>query len=203
MSALEAERPWWWTAPNLVTLSRLCVAPVLLALARAGASRAFLALFCVALLTDVVDGKLARWLGQTSVKGARLDSWADFALYTTVPLGAYWLRPDLLRDEALSFWLIVGSMIVPKLYGFLKFRKLTGYHTRGAVLGAYLVGIATVLMFADVSIWPFRIAAFLVVIPKLEEMAITTVLPRQVTMVKSLRRALDLRRELLGSPLPH
>jgi len=196
---VPAPRPWWWTVPNLVTLSRLFLVPVLLVLARAGESRIFLALFCLSLITDIADGKLARWLGQASEKGARLDSWADFATYTTVPLCAYWLKPALLRDEALSFWLIAGSLIVPKLYGFAKFRKLTGYHTRGAVISAYIVGTATVLMFADVSIWPFRIAAFLVLLPKLEEMAITTVLPRQVTMVKSLRRALELRREILQS----
>jgi len=194
---VPAPRPWWWTVPNLVTLSRLFLAPVLLVLAYAGESRIFLALFCVSLLTDVADGELARRLGQASEKGARLDSWADFATYTTVPLCAYWLKPALLRDEALSFWLIAGSMVVPKLYGFAKFRKLTGYHTRGAVISAYIVGTATVLMFADVSIWPFRIAALLVLPPKLEEMAITTVLPRQVTMVRSLRRALELRREIL------
>src|SRR5262249_17525816 len=70
MSTLEARRPWWWTAPNLVTLSRLALVPVLLVLARAGASRAFLALFCASLITDIVDGKLARWLGQASEKGA-------------------------------------------------------------------------------------------------------------------------------------
>jgi CDP-diacylglycerol--glycerol-3-phosphate 3-phosphatidyltransferase len=91
-------------------------------------------------------------------------------------------------------------MIVPKLYGFAKFGRLTSYHTRGAVLAAYLVGGATVLMFAHLAIWPFRIAAILVIVPKLEEMAITTVLPRQVTMVPSLRRAIALRRELLARP---
>ena len=43
-------------------------------LARAGESRSFLALFCVSLITDIADGKLARWLGQASEKGVRLDS---------------------------------------------------------------------------------------------------------------------------------
>lgn len=187
-----------WTVPNLVTLSRLFMVPALIALAHAGAANVFLALLIISALTDAVDGKLARWLGQSSEFGARLDSWADFATYSTLPLCTYWLRPEVVRDEAPYFWLIVFSFVVPKLYGFLKFGKLTSYHTRGTHLIAYVVWIATVLMFAGVSIWPFRLAAFFILIPKLEELAITTVLPRPVTMVRSLPRALEIRRELLA-----
>ena len=178
-------RPALWTAPNLVTLSRLIFVPLLLALAYVGAANAFLTLLCISLVTDIVDGKLARRLGQASEFGARLDSWADLA-----------------RDEAPYFWLLAASLVVPKVYGFLKFGKLTGYHTRGSVLSAYVVGIAIVTAFADLAAWPLRLAALFVVLPTLEDMAITTVLPRQVTMVPSLRRALELRRELTAPPPP-
>lgn len=180
---------------NLVTLLRLALAPVLAIVAFLRLPRTFLALLCLSLSTDIIDGRLARWSGQAGEFGARLDSWADFATYCTIPLCAYWLKPEVLHQEAGAFWLIVCSMILPKLYGFLKFRKLTAYHTRGAVIVAYLVGAGTILMFADVAIWPFRVAAVLVVLPKLEEIAITTVLPEQVTMVKSLRQALQIRRQ--------
>jgi hypothetical protein len=113
---------------------------------------------------------------------------------------ARWLRPDLVRDEAPWLWLLAVSLVAPKAYGFLKFGKLTGYHTRGSVLSSYVVGIAIVLAFADVAVWPLRLAALFVVLPTLEDMAITTVLPRQVTMVPSLRRALELRVQLRGQP---
>lgn len=195
---IAVARSPWLSAANLVSLFRLALAPILVALAYRHHESWFLACLCIALVSDIVDGKLARWLGQASELGARIDSWADFATYTTVPLCAYWLVPEVLADEAVYFWLIVASMILPKVYGFLKFRKLTCYHTRGAVAAAYVVGAATVLMFAGIAIWPFRIAAVLVVLPKLEEMAITTVLPEQVTMVRSLRVALRLRREILN-----
>jgi len=191
------QRSGLWTAPNIVTLSRLCLAPVLLALAYSGKSTAFLVVLCISLVADIVDGKLARWLGQATELGARLDSWADFAtFYTTLPVCAYLLKPQVVHTEAPYFWLIVGSLVVPKLYGFVKFRKLTSYHTRRWRFMAYPMGFAAVLMFADLSIWPFRLAALLVAFVKLEEIAITTVLPRHVTMVPSLSRALEIRREL-------
>jgi phosphatidylglycerophosphate synthase len=192
-------RPALWTAPNLVTLSRLIFVPLLLALAYVGAASAFLALLCISLATDIVDGKLARRLGQASEFGARLDSWADFVTYGAVLVCAQWLRPDLIRDEAPYLFLLAASLVVPKVYGFLKFGKLTGYHTRGSVVSAYVVGIAIVTAFADLAVWPLRLAALFVVLPTLEDMAITTVLPRQVTMVPSLRRALELRRELTAT----
>jgi len=57
-------------------------------------------------------------------------------------------------------------------------------------------------MFAGVSMWPFRFAALFALLPKLEDMAITPVLPRHVTMVRSLSRALELRREILRAAAP-
>jgi cardiolipin synthase (CMP-forming) len=185
----------FWTAANMVTLSRLVLAPVLLLLAYAGMPRAFAVLLAVSLATDIVDGKLARWLGQASRWGARLDSWADFATYASVPLCAYWLRPDLLGSEAMTFWAIVAAFAVPIVYGFIKYGTLTSYHTRGAVIAAYAVGGATIILFAGGPTWPLRIAAAVLVAAELEEIAITTVLPRPVTMVRSLPVALRIRRE--------
>jgi CDP-diacylglycerol--glycerol-3-phosphate 3-phosphatidyltransferase len=185
----------FWTPANMVTLSRLLLAPVLLLLAYLGLPHVFAAILTISLVTDIVDGKLARWLGQASRWGARLDSWADFATYASVPLCAYWLRPELLHSEALTFWAIVLAFAVPVIYGFIKYGTLTSYHTRGAVIAAYCVGGATILLFTLGSTWPLRIAAAVLVVAELEEIAITTVLPRPVTMVRSLSVALQIRRE--------
>ena len=51
--------------------------PVLLVLAWNGAAGAFLALCALGLVSDVLDGVLARRLGQESDFGARLDQWAE------------------------------------------------------------------------------------------------------------------------------
>jgi hypothetical protein len=83
--------------PNLISAFRAACAPVLLVLAWNGATGAFLALFGVALLSDVVDGALARRFGLESDLGARLDQWADFAAWLAFPVGAWWLWPDLVR----------------------------------------------------------------------------------------------------------
>ena len=76
------------SVPNLLSAFRIVCAPVLLALARNGATGAFLTLFALGLLSDLLDGACARRLGQESEFGARLDQWADFALWISAALGA-------------------------------------------------------------------------------------------------------------------
>jgi len=183
-----------WTIPNLLSSSRLILAPILVFLAWKGMDRVFLVLFTISLVTDILDGKIARWLHQQSELGARLDSWADFATYMTTPLCAYWLRPELVATEAPFFWAVVASYTVPVAIGFLKFRSLTSYHTRGAVISAYALGGASIVLFAGGPVWPFRIAAYVLVLAEIEEIAITLVLREPVTNVKTLGRALALRR---------
>jgi CDP-diacylglycerol--glycerol-3-phosphate 3-phosphatidyltransferase len=198
-----ADRPErFWNAPNAVTLSRLAMAPALLLLARLGLEHAFLVVLTVSLATDIVDGKLARWLGQASRWGARLDSWADFATYTTVPLCAYWLRPELVTTEASTFWAIVAAFAVPLTYGFIKYGTITSYHTRGAVIAAYVLGAATILLFAWGPVWPLRVAAVVLAASQVEEIAITPVLPEPVTMVRSLQVALRIRRDRFADRPP-
>ena len=85
--------------PNLISGCRLATAPVLLLLAWYGYSQAFLAITTASFASDVLDGYLARRLGQTSELGAKLDSVGDFVIYITLPLGAWWLWPDMARRE--------------------------------------------------------------------------------------------------------
>lgn len=184
-----------WNIPNFLSVSRLVAAPVLLLLAWQHMDRAFLYVLSASLVTDILDGKIARWLGQTSEFGARLDSWADLATYTSVPICATWLRPDLIVTEAPFFWAMVAAYAVPVAIGFAKFGSLTSYHTRGAVVSAYLLGGSAVVLFADGPVWPFRVAAAVLVLAELEEIAITLALLRPATNVKNLRRALALRVE--------
>jgi len=89
------------------------VGAVLVGLAWVGASRPFLVTLAIALLSDVVDGLLARWLGQTSELGARLDSTGDLLLYVVLPICGIWLRPDFVRAEIGWFGVAVGAAMIP------------------------------------------------------------------------------------------
>lgn len=183
---------------NLITGSRLGFVPVLLVLAWLGREQAFLICLTVSLVTDIVDGKIARWLKQTSEFGTRLDSWADFATYMLLPLCAYWLRPDFLAGEWVACGVVVACFTVPIVIGFAKFRQLTSYHTKMATVAAYCIGAATIVMFAHGPIWPFRLATAVLVLAELEEIAITFTLPKAHSNVASIRHARALRAQMRG-----
>ena len=181
------------SVPNALSALRIALAPVLLGLAWMNASRAFVVTLAVALLSDVVDGRLARRLGQTSDLGARLDSTGDLLLYLVVPICGVWLRPDVVRAERAWFLAAVASAMVPVAVGLAKFGRPTSYHTRGAKLSAYLLGASILVIFVDGPAWPFRLAAAVFVLAELEELAITSVLREWRANVPSLRHALALR----------
>ncbi len=176
--------------PNLLSGLRLALAPVLLILAFLGEATLFLPVLVFSLATDVADGFLARLLGQCSEFGTRLDSRADLATYLSLPLCAFWLRPEFVLSQLPLIGLLLASLVVPLGLGWLKFGALPSYHTWGAKLSAVCIGAALIALFAGGPVWPFRVVAAIVVLASLEEIAITAVLPKLESNVPSLFHAL-------------
>ena len=185
--------------PDALSVFRLAMVPVLGVLAWHGLASVFLVALVASLASDVVDGWLARRLGCASPRGARLDSWADLATYASLPLFAGWLWPDVLRAQ--SVWLAVAlvAYATPMLVGWLRFRRLTSYHTWGAKLTAVLMGVAALLLFSGGPAWPFQVAVVALVLEGLEELAITALLPTWRADVPTLWHALGLRRSGAGT----
>jgi CDP-diacylglycerol--glycerol-3-phosphate 3-phosphatidyltransferase len=182
------------TIANALSLLRIFLAPVMLGLAWLGARDAFVACLALALATDIADGKVARARGQTSTRGAQLDSWGDLGLYVVVPIAAVWLRPELVSSERAWFATAVASAFVPVAVGLVRFGRPTSYHTRATKLAAYLLGAAVLAAFALSWVVPFRIATIVLGASQLEEIAITLALPAWRADVRSLAEARAIRR---------
>lgn len=189
-----------WTIPNLLSAFRLGMVPVLLLLALSGQREAFLWVLAVAFLTDAVDGTIARLTGQVTRFGAVLDSWADVSIYATVAVALALLWPELLRSEAVAIGAMVASFVLPALVGLVRFRRFTSYHTHlvKVAVGASAVGLY--LMLLGISVWPFRIAAVLVALAALEEIAISLVLKEERSDVSGLWEVLRERRLAARGP---
>ncbi len=182
--------------PNLLSCARLLLVPVLLTLAWKGNSKVFFFCLVASILTDTADGFFARRLNQITDLGAKLDSWADLATSLSLPLSGWWLRPDVVRQEAPFLTSGIVFYLAAIAAGFLKFRCLTSYHTWGGKLTSVLVSLAVIVFFANGPGWPFRIAMPMVILSCLEEIAITLVLPSWRANVPSLWHALQIRRQL-------
>ncbi len=164
------------TAPNLLSGFRVACAPLLAAIAWNGATGTFLTLFGLGLVSDVLDGALARRLGQESDFGAQLDQWADFALWVSFPLGAWWLWPEIVLREAPYVILAIVCLLLPTAIAYAKYRAVPGYHTWSAKLNSVLMGIGVPLLLIFDLAWPFRVAALFLLVSAVDELGITIVL---------------------------
>jgi cardiolipin synthase (CMP-forming) len=108
-----------FTAPNLITLGRLCAVPLAFWLVVEHRLNLAFYLFVLAGLSDAVDGWLARRFGGNSI-GALLDPVADKALLVTmyVTLAVVRELPDWLAILVVfRDLLIVGGVIVLGVLG--------------------------------------------------------------------------------------
>ncbi len=174
-----------WNLPNALSALRLALVPALLLVAWMGEGALFLVFVSVALASDVLDGWLARALRQESEAGCLLDSRADLALWLSLPVCTWWLRPDFVAAESTRLILLLAAFALPMAAAWLKFGALTSYHTWGAKLTANLLGVSLLLLWADGPIWPFRMATAVAVAALLEEVVITGLLREPRRNVRS------------------
>lgn len=191
---ISERRRWPLNIPNLLSAFRIGCVPVLLTLAWKGATGAFLVLFGLGLLSDVLDGVLARRFGQESEFGARLDQWADFALWVCFPLGAWWLWPEIVRREAPYVILAIVCLLLPTAIAYTKYRAVPGYHTWSAKTSSVLMGISVPLLLIFDVAWPFRIAALFQLVCAVDELGITVLFAECRHDVPSVFHAARVRR---------
>jgi phosphatidylglycerophosphate synthase len=185
--------------PNLLSLTRLACAPLMVALAFGTGSRAwFFAFFGIALVTDALDGFLARWLQAESGLGRRLDSWGDYAMNAAVVTAIWRLWPAVMQREWPWFLTTLAGCLAIAAYGLIRWRRVLGYHTWLAKGMAIVLPPAVVIALVGWSAVPFHGAVGLQVLCGLEEMAIAFLLPGFSGYMPSLWHAWRRRRESRG-----
>jgi cardiolipin synthase (CMP-forming) len=129
--------------PNILTLSRLCLVPVFLALLSGHRFGYALYVFCAAGLTDALDGTIARWFELRTEIGALLDPFADKLLLLSAFVG-------LTVENAIPGWLlgVVITRDIVIVFGYL----LLIFHTdeRVPIHPSYLGKAATCFQLASV-----------------------------------------------------
>ncbi|MGD1934053.1 MAG: CDP-alcohol phosphatidyltransferase family protein [Candidatus Phaeomarinobacter sp.] len=138
--------------PNLITLGRLILVPVIIYLIGNQAYEAAFWVFVAAGISDGVDGFIAKRFGYTTTLGAYLDPVADKALLVSifVSLGMQELIPFWLVVLAVSRdVLIVGAVLISWLIGFaVTMRPLMVSKINTTAQIAYAAAVLAVLGFA-------------------------------------------------------
>lgn len=183
-----------WTIPNILSLYRIIAAPFLVLCGWFGQPTLFFILLGSMLLTDALDGIIARVLNQTSHLGARLDTYGDILTYLSTLLAVWWLWPHIITNE-LNYMIAAALFyVIPALISLIKFGNLASYHTWITKLSAVLMafGIALLLLFENNRL--FHIAVYFLILEMLENIIITLMLKEQKSDIHSIWHALKTRR---------
>jgi phosphatidylglycerophosphate synthase len=180
--------------PNLLSLSRIIMAPLMVVAAAAGAGRTFTALYAACLFTDAIDGFIARRLHVETPLGATLDSRGDLAVTLCLPIGALLLWPDMIRSLVPYIVAALAAYLAPCVVGELRYRRLPSFHTWGAKAMAVVVGISLLVMFVTQNTLWFRLTVPLLLLESVEELIMIAILPTWHPNTPSLWHAIRIRR---------
>lgn len=172
--------------PDALSLSRILAAPFLLVASYYGSENLFFILFSLMLISDVLDGYLARKLHQCSRVGSALDSIGDYLTYLSVPFATWWLWPEIIKEESSYIAAVITLFMLPGIFGFIKFRQMITYHTWMSKIMAVFMSMSIVMLLFVKEPLLFHIAVFVLVLEALENILITLVLKKPQTNVRSL-----------------
>jgi CDP-diacylglycerol--glycerol-3-phosphate 3-phosphatidyltransferase len=127
--ARPARAAWVGYLPHALSLLRVAFVIVTYGAAIKRDAPLFAILVLLAVLTDILDGPLARHLGTASRFGANVDSAADLLFYASLPIWAWLFRPDLVLAY-LPLILTFGILYVAANFTSQKVFGALGVHNR-------------------------------------------------------------------------
>ncbi len=173
--------------PNMLSFYRLLAFPVILFLAVTGREQAFAILIIISLITDVLDGLLARLLNQQTEFGARLDSIADFSTYFLVFLGIVLFKRSDFAPHIVSFTIFLTLLVSALILSFIKFGRFPSLHLYSWKIGGYIQGIFFAVLFGYKFYTPFYY--FMItwgILAFLEHIVIQLIIPEMRSNAKGL-----------------
>lgn len=133
--------------PNMLSLYRLITFPLVLYLALSGHETAFAVMLCINLVTDILDGLIARRFNMMTEIGARLDSIADIGTYILAVTGIFCFKAADFEPHLFSFYIYLGLFLACNLLALIKFRRLPSLHLYSWKIGGYMQGTFFFVLF--------------------------------------------------------
>ena len=177
----------FWTIPNILSLYRIIVFPFILYLVLAEKEYLFSVFITISLVTDILDGWIARAFNMQTTLGARLDSWADTGTYILAFLAIYLFRWEEIKPHLFLFLTFLVVMILSYIVVLVKFKGLIGLHTYLFKITGYLQGAFIITLFVwGFYPWLYYIALLFGIAACVEEIIIIVMLRQPATNVKGL-----------------
>ncbi len=190
--------------PVALILFRFTLAPVILLLAYyigESSKPIILTLMYLGLISDILDGIIARKQNISSTKLRRMDSQTDMVFWLSIGIATWILYPKLINDNLISIWLILGMEISVYAISILKFKKETCTHAFLSKLWgiSLLIAFTSLIGFNHAGL-PFKIAIAMGLISHVDRILITLILPKWTHDIPSayhaylIRKGIDFKR---------
>lgn len=134
--------------PNLISFYRLAVFPLLFWFAYQGKENLFVIFICISLVSDIIDGFIARRFNLATKFGAALDNLADLGTYVLAVYGIYRFKWTAIEPHSWLLYLFLAIFAFSYVVSFIRFRKIPGLHLYSGVSAGYVQGVFLFVLFA-------------------------------------------------------
>ena len=175
------------TVPNALSFYRLLAFPLILWFIISGKEQLFAIFLIINLVTDFLDGLIARIFKQETALGAKLDSFADDLTYILAFTGLLVFKGEDFLPHIVSFVVFMAFLVGSVIMSLIKFKttpsfqlystKIIGYIQAGFFICLFTIGFIHVLYYIMI-VWGIMAAT--------EHMIIQLIIPRMRSNVKGL-----------------
>ncbi|PJZ52326.1 CDP-alcohol phosphatidyltransferase family protein [Leptospira adleri] len=141
------EKTWIKNIPNTISFCRILLFPVLIYLTFLEERSLFSWIFFAALLSDILDGLIARALKVQSAFGAKIDSIADVLTFLSGIYGILIFEPSFVFDYLVWILAVLALYFIEMIYSLFKFSSISSFHTYASRAAAYALGILFMTLF--------------------------------------------------------
>ncbi len=147
----------------------------------------YITLLSINLITDILDGLIARTFHLETELGARLDSFADIGTYVMAFSGMIVLEKAFVSEHATVFLFIIGMYALPQIISLIRFRRPTSFHLYSSKTLGYIQGIFIFTYFVfGYSAWYFYFMAIASYLVYSEALIIILLIPKLRSNVKGI-----------------
>lgn len=181
--------------PLTLVITRFLLGLVLLVDALDGATSFWFAVgLSIGLLSDIIDGIIARRVGVVSPQLRDLDSRVDVFFLACIALSAWIAHRDVIASFSTPIIIMLLIYAISILVPLIKFQRLPSYHAFSAKLSGLALFFAAIDLFTigrgGLLLW---IAIIVTLISHLDRIVITVILPRWQQDVAGVWQAREIR----------
>jgi CDP-diacylglycerol--glycerol-3-phosphate 3-phosphatidyltransferase len=175
------------TVPNILSFYRLVMAPVIVWFAFEEYRNLFIIFLVISLLSDVLDGLIARiWNVQTKL-GARLDSIADDLTYVAALVGIFQFEYQTLKPHIGLLYVFIGFLVLTTVVPLVKFKKTPAFHLYSFRANGYIQAFFILHLFViGFNVYFYYFALGFGILACMEVIAVALAVDRPVTNVRGL-----------------